>query len=79
MTDRDFSVYPVKFETDLAAVPRRVRSPDGLRPGSIVLVDIGTVSTTIVFGQEIKPLPHWIECEIEANISADILVKRKGT
>lgn len=50
VADRDFSVYPVKFPTDRTAIPRPVRAPEGLRPGSRIAVDVGTPGTTIVFG-----------------------------
>jgi hypothetical protein len=52
MTDRDFSVRPVKFPSEAKSLPRPVRAPDGLRPGSRISVDIGTPGTTIVYGQK---------------------------
>jgi hypothetical protein len=75
MTGRDFSVYPVKFSGHPVSLPRPVRAPKGLRPGSRIYVDIGTPGTTIVYGQKVGRVPHWIACEVEANVSADILVR----
>jgi hypothetical protein len=51
------------------------RAPDGLRPGSRIYVDIGTPGTIIVYGQRVERLQLWIECEVEATVSAELLVK----
>jgi hypothetical protein len=51
------------------------RAPDGLRPGARIFVDIGKPGTTIVYGQSVERLQQWIECEVEATVSAELLVK----
>ena len=63
MQERDVTVCSVRFVSEEAARPRRVRAPQGIEDGAIIEVDL-SIGVRLLYGKELPPLPRWAECEV---------------